>query len=327
VDIYKSKKVLITGGLGFLGSNLAIRLVNGGAIVTIIDSLDERYGGNLFNVESIKDRIKIVIADVCDEEKMEPLVQESDIIFHFAAQVSYIDSLSNPLEDQQKSATSTLLILELARKLDRKPLIVFSSSRMVLGVVSNGVVSETAKPDPLSMYGIHKLLSERYLQLYYKEFGIPFMILRITNPYGIRQQVKHNKYSLVGWFIRMAMDGETIEIFGDGKQKRDYIFSEDISNGFYLIGCNGKAVGRIINIGSGICSEFREMVSNVIETVGNGRMEFIPWPEHYERIETGDAVADISTLVKLTGYKPKYSLKEGIYKTYEYYKQNLDYYI
>lgn len=125
----------------------------------------------------------------------------------------------------------------------------------------------------------------------------------------------------------MAMNGETIKIFGEGKQKRDYIFSEDISNGFYLVGSSEKAVGRIINIGSGIGSEFREMVNNIIEVVGSGNMEFVPWPDDYERIETGDAVADISTIIKLTGYKTRYTLKEGITKTYEYYKKNMEYYI
>jgi nucleoside-diphosphate-sugar epimerase len=124
----------------------------------------------------------------------------------------------------------------------------------------------------------------------------------------------------------MAMKGETIKIFGEGKQKRDYIFSEDISNGFYLIGSCEKAVGRIINIGSGICSEFREMVNNIVEVVKNGNIEYVPWPSNYEKIETGDAVADISTIMELTGYKTIYTLKEGIRKTYEYYKENMEHY-
>jgi UDP-glucose 4-epimerase len=327
MNTYKSKSVLITGGLGFIGSNLAIRLVGEGARVTILDSLDDRYGGNMVNVEAIKFRIKIIIGDACNRSVLKPLVADADIIYHFAAQVSYIDSLKIPLEDLDKNALSTLLILEICRELNHKPLILFSSSRMVLGYVNNKRFSEADYPKPLSLYGVHKLLSENYLHLYYREFKIPFIIMRITNPYGPRQQVKHSKYSLVGWFIRMAMNGETIRIFGEGTQLRDYIYSDDIIEGFFRIGSCENAIGKIVNIGSGEGTAFRDMVATVLKVVKKGSMEMVPWPANYENLETGDAIADISLIRELTGFTPRFSLQEGTALTFEYYQKHLRNYI
>ncbi len=324
---YKLKKILITGGLGFLGSNLAVRLVEEGAAVTILDSLDDRYGGNTVNIDRIKNQVRLIIGDVCNKSILQPLVADADIIFHFAAQVSYIDSLKIPLEDLDKNALSTLLMLEICRALNHRPLILFASSRMVLGYVSNKMFSENDYPKPLSLYGVHKLLSENYLHLYYREFKIPFIVMRLTNPYGPRQQIKHSKYSLVGWFIRMAMNQETIRIFGEGTQLRDYIYSEDIVEGFFRIGKCEKAIGKIVNIGSGKGTAFRDMVSTVLEVVGNGQMEFVPWPNNYENLETGDAIADISLIRDLTGFSPRFSLHEGTARTYEYYKKHLSDYI
>jgi nucleoside-diphosphate-sugar epimerase len=327
MNSYKQKKILITGGLGFLGSNLAVRLVNEGAAVTILDSLDDRYGGNMVNIETVKSRVKLIIGDVCNKSILKPLLADTDIVFHFAAQVSYIDSLKIPLEDLDKNALSTLMILEICRELNHKPLILFASSRMVLGYVNNKMFSENDYPKPLSLYGVHKLLSENYLHLYFREYKIPFIVMRITNPYGPHQQIKHSKYSLVGWFIRMAMNGETIRIFGEGNQLRDYIYSEDIVEGFYQIGKCEKAVGRIVNIGSGEGTAFRDMVSTVLQVVKNGNMEFVPWPNNYENLETGDAIADISLIRDLTGFSPQFSLPEGTSRTFDYYREHLAEYI
>jgi UDP-glucose 4-epimerase len=324
---YKEKRILITGGLGFLGSNLTHKLVSFGAKVTIIDNLDPLYGGNPYNVESIRDRIRIIIGDVLDESLITPLLRECDLIFHFAAQVSYIDSLNIPFRDLELNARATLLILEIIRKHKLPVKIVFSSSRMVIGKTNNLLVDESINTNPLSLYAIHKLTSEKYLLMYHNDFGIPVIIFRITNPYGIRQQLKHNKYSLVGWFIRVAMENKPITIFGDGKQLRDYIYVEDIVEAFLLSTANPKSTGEIINLGSGYSSEFCEMVKNVIRIVGSGEIKYVDWPANYERIETGNFQVDISKLKSLTGWTPSFHLEEGIRETYKYYKSRLSYYI
>ena len=326
-NIFAGKNVLITGGLGFIGSTLVHKLVSQGAKVTIIDNLNPLYGGNQFNILEINNKINLIIEDIRNTGIIKPLIEKSDYIFHLAAQVSYIDSLNIPFEDLDINASSTLNILEICRKFNPKVRIIFSSSRMVYGKVEQSLVTEQSETNPLSLYGIHKLTSEKYLLMYYKDFGIPCTILRLTNPYGPRQQVKHNKYSLVGWFIRQAMEEKTISIYGKGQQLRDYIFIEDIAEAMILSAANPLAIGEIINIGSGISTKFCDMVNSVISCVKKGSMEFIPWPENYEKIETGDVSIDISKLYKITSWQPKYSIQEGIHLTHEYYKQHLWKYI
>jgi nucleoside-diphosphate-sugar epimerase len=326
-NYFKSKNVLITGGLGFLGSNLALRLLEAGANVTVIDNLTPLYGGNIFNVREIFDKIKIIINDIRNIEIIKPLIEKADLIFHLAAQVSYIDSLNIPHEDLDLNARATLNILECCRKYNPKTKILFASSRMIYGKVEQPIVTEGSPTNPLSLYGIHKLTSEKYLLMYYKDFGIPSTVLRITNPYGPHQQIKHSKYSLVGWFIRQAMEDQVIKIFGNGVQLRDYIFVDDIVNAMMKCAEAPGAAGEVINLGSGNSSRFCDMVSMVITTVNKGRMEFIPWPANYEKIETGDVSVDISKLKSITSWQPAYSLEEGIKKTYEYYEKYYDQYI
>jgi nucleoside-diphosphate-sugar epimerase len=327
IEYYKNKNVLITGGLGFLGSSIAERLVNSGATITLIDNLHPLYGGNKFNVESIKDKVNVLIEDIRNEDIMAPLIQKADLIFHLAAQVSYIDSLSIPFEDLDLNAQTTLKILENCRKLNPKVRVVFSSSRMVYGKVNQPIVTENSETNPLSLYGIHKLTSEKYLLMYFKDFGIPTTVLRLTNPYGPKQQIKHSKYSLVGWFIRQAMEGNTIKIYGDGQQLRDYVYVDDIVEAMIRSAASEQAAGEVINVGSGVSSKFSDMVHDVVKIVGNGNIEFIPWPENYEKVETGDISVDISKLSAIANWNPKYTLIDGIQETFSYYKKNISHYI
>ncbi|MHB2031980.1 MAG: NAD-dependent epimerase/dehydratase family protein [Gemmatimonadaceae bacterium] len=326
-DAYCNRRVLITGGLGFIGSTVAHRLVALGAHVTLLDSLDSRYGGNRFNIAGIEDQIRVIEGDVRDDETLGPLVRAADIVFHLAAQVSYVDSLTIPMEDLAVTAGSTLQLLEVCRGMEHKPLVVLASSRMVVGRISHGILTEDAPTNPLSLYGVHKLASEKYLQIYQHFFGVPTIALRITNPYGPRQQIHHNKYSLVGWFVRQALAGETIKVFGDGRQRRDYIFADDIAEAFLRCTAAPEAVGQVVNLGSGVTTEFREMVADIVEIVGTGRVEFVPWPNDYERLETGDVQADVSKLQRLTNWAPDVHLREGIARTADFYRRHLRHYV
>ena len=326
-EFFAGRKVLITGGLGFLGSSLAVRLVEHGAHVTVIDNLHPLYGGNRFNIAGVADKIEVVLDDVRNLDVLKPLIAGNETMFHLAAQVSYIDSLSMPYEDLDLNARATLGILESCRTLNPQMRILFSSSRMTYGRVEGPLVSETSPTNPLSLYGIHKLTAEKYLLMYYKDFGIPTTILRLTNPYGPRQQIKHSKYSLVGWFVRQAMAGRTIQIFGDGGQLRDYVFADDIVDAMLRCAAAPAAAGEVINVGSGESTLFRDMVTAVIRCVARGRAEFVPWPENYERVETGDIAVDISKLKALTSWQPRYTLDEGIQRTFEYYSQHAGHYV
>lgn len=324
---YDSKNVLITGGLGFLGSGLAHELVASGAKVTVVDNLNPLYGGNLFNVRDIRDGLTLFVNDIRESGVLEPLLERADVIFHLAAQVSYIDSLNIPFEDLDLNARATLQILEGCRRLNRKARIVFSSSRMVYGKVDRPKISEDVPANPLSLYGVHKMASEKYLQLYHRNFGMPVTILRLTNPYGPRQQVKHSKYSLIGWFVRQAMEGKVIKVFGTGSQLRDYVYADDVARAMLGCGLAPDAAGEVINVGSGTSTRFCDMVQAVLRCVDTGRMEFVPWPDNYENLETGDISIDISKLSKVASWRPEVSLEEGIRRTYEYYRTHLGEYV
>jgi UDP-glucose 4-epimerase len=324
---YAGKRVLITGGLGFLGSNVAHKLVPLGADVTVLDTLDPRYGGNRYNIEPHADRVRVVIGDVRDQALVEPLIERADVIFHFAAQVSYIDSLTIPFEDLDVDCRGQLVLLEACRKLNRRAKIVFSSSRMVLGRIIEDPMTEHHPTNPLSLYGTHKLTAEKYHQIYAKEFGIRSAIIRITNPYGHRQQIKHSKYSVPGWFMRLAMERKPISIFGDGKQLRDYIYVDDLVEAAVRLPLFDSTDGQIFNCGSGDSTEFREMVEAVVEAVGTGSVAYVPWPKDYEKIETGDFRTDISKLSQAIGWRPQVTLREGMRRMVAYYRAHFDHYV
>lgn len=318
-------RILITGGLGFIGSNLATRLSKKNHRIVILDNLNSIYGGNEFNIfDANKDNIRTVKGDVRDKNLISSLVSDCDVVFHFAAQVSYIDSLNMVYDDSDINSVSTLNILESIRETKRNIPVFFTSSRLVYGKIDN-LANEKSHTTPLSIYGIHKLTSERYLDIYHKNFGIPYVILRLSNPYGIKQQMKHSKYSMTGWFIRQAMEGKTINIFGDGNQMRDYIYIEDIINAILLIFNNENNYNTIYNLGYGNSIMFKEMVTKIVNIVKNGHIKYVEWPLNYEKNETGDFEMDISKIISI-GWKPTFTFDEGISRTYEYYKKYKDYY-
>ena len=324
---YRGKRVLITGGLGFLGSTLARRLVGYGSEVTLVDSLDPLYGGNWFNVHDVESEITSIVDDLRDLSAVREHIASADFVFHLAAQVSYIDSLEMPFEDLLLNAGLTLRLLEECRRIEAAPKVVFASSRMVVGRPDQPLVSENTPANPLSLYGVHKLASEKYLSIYHRNFGIPTLALRITNPYGPRQQIHHNRYSMVGWFIRQALENRTIQVFGDGAQRRDYVYIDDLVEAALRCALVEEAVGGVVNIGSGIATPFRDMVRTVVDVVGQGRVEFVPWPKDYEKLETGDVVTDMSRMRRLTGWNPQVDLRAGVERTAEYYRRNWKHYV
>lgn len=319
VDSYIGRRVLITGGLGFLGSNLAHRLVELSANVVILDALLPLYGGNEFNVADIRDQLTVEIGDVRDTETVECLVQGCDYVFHFAAQVSYIDSINDPLLDLDLNCGGTLRVLEACRKHAPMAKVLFSSSRMVLGRLRYTPADEDHPTEPLSLYGAHKLTGEKLCGLYHRTYGLRTVVLRISNPYGPRQQMKHSKYSILGWFMRQAMEGQAIRIFGDGQQVRDYVYVDDIIELFLRAGASPAANGQVFNAGSGVGTRFADAARTVVEVVGNGNVQHVPWPENYERIETGDFVADMTRARQVLGWRQTVNLREGLRRTYEYY--------
>ncbi len=321
MDDFKGKNVLITGGLGFIGSTLAHRLVEAKARVTILDAMLTPYGGNKFNIKEIADHVELVNGNIIDEKIVRQAVDGKDYIFHLAGQVGYLDAKEKPFLDLDFNGRGNLIVLEAVKKKAAAARILFSSSRLVYGKIQQVPVKESQATQPLSLYGIHKLLGEKYYAYYAHNFGIHGLSLRIPNPYGPRQQMKHSKYAIVGWFIRQAMEGKKIKIYGDGKQLRDYIYIDDIVEAMMRLIIKGQD-GEAYNIGGGQGVTFTEMVDAVIEAVGQGEKEYVPWPADYEKNETGDYVADITKIQAITTWEPTVLLREGLKRTVDFYRQN-----
>ncbi|HLD25565.1 MAG TPA: NAD-dependent epimerase/dehydratase family protein [Candidatus Andersenbacteria bacterium] len=322
---YAGKRVVITGGLGFIGSNLAHALVAAGARVTIIDALLPAYGGNRVNLAGIEEAVALIDGNILDADLIERAVTGADVVFHLAGQVGYVDAKDKPFVDLDYNGRGTLILLEALRQSAPQARLLFASSRLVYGPITAIPVREDHPTNPLSLYGIHKLLGEKYIGYYAHEFGIHGVSVRIPNPYGPRQQMKHSKYSIVGWFIRQALDNQTITVFGDGSQERDYVYIDDIVEALLRLPLSGKA-GEAYNIGSRERVRFVDMVDTIIRVAGSGRKEHVPWPADYEKNETGDYTADTSKITAATQWEPQVGLTEGIRKTVEYYQKNREYY-
>ena len=318
-------KVLITGGAGFIGSNIVHALVKTGARVTVLDAMLPLYGGNLFNLAGIREEVEFVEGDIRDAELVNRLVKDKDIVFNLAAQVSYIDSKEEPFLDLDINGAGHLMVLEAVRRQAPEAKVLFSSSRLVYGKILTLPVREDHATYPLSIYGIHKLLGEKYYRYFADTYGMHTVSVRIPNPYGPRQQMKHSKYSIVGWFVRQAMEGKAITVYGDGSQERDYLYIDDIVDAFLRLAEAGEA-GEVYNIGTHERVKFGDMVDAVLREVGSGRKEYVPWPENYEKNETGNYIADTAKIHKLTGWEPSVPLKEGIRRMVAYYKENQQHY-
>ena len=316
------KHVMITGGLGMIGSTAAHQLVKYKAKVTIVDACKEPYGANMFNLEGIRDVVDISITDIRDRESMKFLVRNKDIIFNFAGQVSHNDSIEDPILDSEINYVGQLNVMDNVRKYNPTAKMLFAGSRLQFGPIETIPVDEAHSLKPQTPYAFNKTVTEFMYNYYNKIHDIPTVVFRIANPYGIRCQMKHSKYSIVNYFIREAMEGKTLKVFGDGKQLRDYIYIEDLANAFLLAAINEDANGHVFNIGSGVGTRFKDMVKTVVEVVGEGNIDYIPWLENYLNVETGDYVTDITKISRMLGWHPSVSLREGIKKTYRYYKRH-----
>jgi nucleoside-diphosphate-sugar epimerase len=322
----KNKKVLITGGLGMIGSTLAYKLVKLGAEVTLLDSLIKPYGANFFNVKEIKTQVKINISDIRDKESIKVLVEDKDVVINLAGQVSHNDSLQNPYLDTDINYIGHLNVLEALKNYNPTAKILYSGSRLQFGKIISNPVAEDHPLNPLTPYAVNKTAAENLYLYYNRVFNIKVVLFRIANPYGPRCQMQHSKYAIINWFIRNAMEDKNITVFGDGSQIRDYIFVDDLADAFILAAFNDKVKSEIFNIGSGIGSSFKEMVESVVKIVGKGKVVYQPWPQDYLNVETGDYVTDITKITKMLNWKSEINLTEGIQKTVEYYQRFKEFY-
>jgi len=320
-SFYRGISVIITGGLGFIGSNLAIRLVDLGAKVTLVDSLIPAYGGNIFNIEPIKNSVKVNIADVRDSHGMNVLVKGQDILFNLAGQVSHIDSMEDPLTDLAINVQSQVSILEACRLNNPDIKIVYASTRQIYGKPQYLPVDEKHPLQPTDVNGINKIAGEQYHLLYHSVYDLKTVVLRLTNTYGPRLLVKHNRQGFFGWFIRLLLEGREISIYGNGKQLRDLNYIDDVTAALLISGVEEKAVGQAMNLGNTQVVSLEEIVKAMIEINGNGKYKIIPFPDKMKKIDIGHYYSDYGKAKNILGWNPEIALKEGVTKTIEYYKK------
>ena len=324
--VFKGKNVMITGGLGFIGSNLAHRLVELDANVLIVDSLIPAYGGNLFNVESIREKVTINIADIRDQHGMNYLVRDQDYLFNLAGQVSHIDSMEDPFTDLEINCKSQLSILEACRHFNPNIKIVYAGTRQQYGKPDYVPVDEKHLLHPTDVNGINKMAGEWYHILYNNVYGIKATSLRMTNTYGPRQLLKHNRQGFMGVFIRQALHGEKIRIFGDGKQIRDFNYVDDAVDALLLAASYDDCDGQVFNLGGDEPMMLIDLVKLLQELAGGGEYEIVPFPPEKKRIDIGDYYADYRNIRAKLGWKYQTTMREGLTKTLEYYKKYGEFY-
>lgn len=326
MNSFKNKKVMVTGGLGFAGSNLAIRLVELGAEVLVVDNMLPRQGGNLFNIEPVKGRIKVNISDIRNETSMNHLIRGMEYVFHMAGQVNHVESVKNPLKDLSINVEGTLVVMEALRMHNPEARVIFTGTRGEYGSSLKLPVAENHAINPIGIYAITNFAAERIVLTYHNLHHIRSVCLRITNTYGPRHQMVHDEYGVFNWFIKKAMDNEVIPLFGDGRILRDYLYIDDLTESLIKIALNDTAYGEVYNIGSGIPLSFVDLAKKIIEIAGSGKVEYTDFTTERKALEPGDYYADITKISDMTGWQPEVSLEEGIKRTIDYYKKYKKYY-
>jgi len=324
---FKDKKVLITGGLGFLGSNLARRLVELGAKVTIVDSLIPEYGGNLYNIKGYEEKIRVNIADIRDEFSMSYLVKDQDFLFNLAGQTSHIDSMNDPYTDLEINCRAQLFILEACRKNNPRIRIVYASTRQIYGKPDFLPVDESHLVHPTDVNGINKMAGEWYHILYSNVYHIKSCALRLTNTYGPRMRIKDARQTFLGVWIRNLIKEEPIEVWGDGLQLRDFNYVDDVVEAMLMCALSDDTAGEIYNLGSYEHINLKDLAELMIRIYGRGECRIIPFPEERKVIDIGDYYSDFGKIKDTLNWEPKVSLEEGIEKTLKYFSENFPYYV
>ena len=314
----RDSRVLVIGGLGFIGVNLADRLLNDGAAVTVLTPLRERHGDQADAFE--RRGARIVEGDLRDRELLPTVVAKQDVIFNLSGQSGAIRSMEDPWSDLDINLRGNLVLLESIRGVAPAAKLVFAGSRLQYGKPSHLPVQEDDESDPLCLHAVHKRTVEEYLNLYQKLFGVRFTIARITNPYGPGQPRGRTAYGVINRLIHLALAGEALTIYGAGDQLRDYVHVADVVDALGRMALSRDADGRAYNVGSGVGTRLVDAANTIVEMVGRGRVQHVPWPPLAQQIETGDFVADVSRARLELGWTPSRALRAGLEDTIAHYR-------
>ena len=315
---WKGKRVLITGGLGFIGSNLARRLVSLRAEVLLVDAMVPGFGGNMFNIQQIQKQVRVNFCDVRECYSMNYLVRDQDVIFNLAGSFNYLDAVEDPWRDLELTCRGALSLLEACRNNNPFAKVVFTGNRSQYGRIDSLPVREDQVRRPLQINAINNIAAEEYHILYNNVHEVKTTCLRLTNTYGPRHQMRHHKQGVVNWFIRLIIENREVPIFGDGRQVRDINYVDDVVEALLLAAMSEKANGQVYNLG-GEPIALLDLVKIMIDLTGKGGYRFMEYPDQFRVFDSGDYVADYGKIKKDLGWKPKVSLRHGLAKTFEYY--------
>jgi UDP-glucose 4-epimerase len=321
MDEYRGQKVLITGGLGFIGSNVAIRLLELGAAVTILDSLDPTCGANYFNIDPVRHDVEVVEGDSCDLALVRRLVRNKRFVFSLAGHVSHLESMHEPFADLRMNTVAPLTVLEACKHENRKARVVYSGTRQAYGRPESLPLVETHLLKPVDVNGVNKMAGEWYHMVYHQAHGMPTASLRLINTYGPRQLVKHARQGFIGLFVKQAIEGEEIQIFGDGQQIRGFNYIDDVVDALLLAGIHDRANGDYFNLGGERPYTLEAFVQLLLKITGRGSYRIVPFPPEKKAIDIGSVYASNTKFKFATGWTPRVSLEEGLTRTVDYYQR------
>jgi UDP-glucose 4-epimerase len=318
---YADKSCVVTGGLGFIGSNVALTLLECGAEVTAVDSLEERHGGDRRNLEGSD--AEVVIASIADRDAVAGPLARADFVFNLAGQVSHLDSMTDPLRDLDINGRSQLAFLEHVRDINPRAVVVYSSTRQVYGRPRRLPVDESHPLDPVDVNGVSKLAADRLHRLYCRIHGIPTSVLRLSNVYGPRQRLDGDHQGFLPAFVRRAIEGEPITVFGDGSQRRDCLYVDDAVTALLAAAQSDQARGEVFNIGHHEHESLLDIAHAVVDAAGNGGVVQAPWPEERARIAIDSYWTDYGKATRLLGWEPSWSLADGLGSTLAHHRSRL----
>ncbi len=320
------RSVMITGGLGLIGSSLAKRLINLGCDVLLVDSLNENFGGNLFNIEQVRDRVRVNISDIRDKHGLRFLIRNKEYIFNLAGQTSHADSMSAPFEDLEINCQAQLSLVEACREFNPGARIIFASTRQIYGRPRSLPVDESHPLVPVDVNGINKIAGENYHLLYHSVYGLQTTVLRLTNTYGPGMRIKDPRQIFMGIWVRRLLEGQAFEVWG-GRQRRDFTFVDDAADAFLAAAVTPETIGKALNIGGSETLSIEALAEVLIRVNGDGTFERREFPAERRRIDIGDYWTDDSLFRRLTGWQPQVSVEKGVGRTIDFYRAHLKHYL
>lgn len=324
---YRGKRIVVTGGLGFIGSNTARRLLREGASVSVVDNLNPLYGGNRHNIADIEGELTVHIADLRDPGVIDRLMDGCDYLFNLAAQTSHLGSMQEPFTDLQINAQAQLAIVEACRRLSPGVKIVYASTRQLYGRPKYLPVDESHPIRPTDVNGVSKLAGEQFHLLYHDVYGIRSTVLRLTNTYGPGMRIKDARQTFIGFWVRRLLEGKTIPVYGDGLQLRDFTYVDDCVDALLRAGLSPDVDGKVFNLGSRQAINLRDLAQRMVGLGYGGEVEMVPFPPERKAIDIGDYYSDPAAFEQACGWSAAVDLDAGLRRTLDFYRIHSEKYL